>query len=264
MPGLVKVGYSEKDPEGRAIELRNTGTPHPYVVEYEVLIEDPYKVEQQTHRLLLSKREAKEWFRCSPEEAAAAIKQIAGNRIIHETYKYVERARVEALHEKVQVEKAVNTRLEAEELAIRQKYQEQIEKEFPPIPFWVYWIGGLILAAIAVSYFSPKGFDGVAWIEVAFGGWILGAILEGYLERKRKQSAKYLDLENQRAAELEAVRKVVGLCPKCGIQLKFDRAELLLASSRSVATCPNCKAALSPPPAGGTTKFSAKNQKSPP
>jgi hypothetical protein len=35
MPGLVKVGYSRKDPELRAAELNSTGTPHPFVVEYE-------------------------------------------------------------------------------------------------------------------------------------------------------------------------------------------------------------------------------------
>jgi hypothetical protein len=28
MPGLVKVGYSMKDPEERAKELDHTGTPH--------------------------------------------------------------------------------------------------------------------------------------------------------------------------------------------------------------------------------------------
>jgi len=35
MPGLVKVGYSMKDPELRAAELNNTGSPHPYVLETE-------------------------------------------------------------------------------------------------------------------------------------------------------------------------------------------------------------------------------------
>ena len=52
MPGLVKVGHSTKDPELRARELNNTGTPHPYTVEYEMLIEDPFRVEQQTHNAL--------------------------------------------------------------------------------------------------------------------------------------------------------------------------------------------------------------------
>ena len=99
MPGLVKVGYSTKDPELRAGELNHTGSPHPYLVEYELLIDEPYQVEQKTHKLLSTKREAKEWFRCCPEEAVAAIKQIAGNGIITETYKRAERAKAEALHQ---------------------------------------------------------------------------------------------------------------------------------------------------------------------
>lgn len=96
MHGLVKVGFSMNDPEKRAEELNHTGTPHPYVVEYEVLIEEPYKIEQAAHKLLSSKHEGKEWFRCSSEEAVAAIKQVSGPRIITETYKRGEKAKPEA------------------------------------------------------------------------------------------------------------------------------------------------------------------------
>lgn len=71
---LVKVGFSTKAPELRAAELNHTGSPHPYVIEYEMLIENPNESEQKTHQLLFSKRKAKEWFRCSAEEAVAAIK----------------------------------------------------------------------------------------------------------------------------------------------------------------------------------------------
>lgn len=73
MLGMVKVGYSTKDPELRAVELNHTGTPYPYSVEYDLLTEDPYQVEQMAHKLLSDQREGKEWFRCSIEEAKAAI-----------------------------------------------------------------------------------------------------------------------------------------------------------------------------------------------
>lgn len=36
MPGLVKVGYSRRDPELRAKELHHPGSPHPYIVDYEM------------------------------------------------------------------------------------------------------------------------------------------------------------------------------------------------------------------------------------
>jgi len=93
MPGIVKVGHSTKDPELRAEELNHAGSPHPYLVEYEILIEEPYHIEQNVHKSLSSKHEGKEWFRCTPEDAIAAIKQVAGSRVMLETYKGSKRAK---------------------------------------------------------------------------------------------------------------------------------------------------------------------------
>jgi hypothetical protein len=73
LPDLVKVGFSTKDPELRAKGLNHTGSPHPYLVDYESLVEEPYQVEQKTHKVLSEYREGKEWFRCSAEVAIAAI-----------------------------------------------------------------------------------------------------------------------------------------------------------------------------------------------
>lgn len=36
MPGLLKIGYTMKDPRSRAKELEGTGIPTPYEVVYEV------------------------------------------------------------------------------------------------------------------------------------------------------------------------------------------------------------------------------------
>ena len=73
MPGLVKVGFSTKDPVLRASELNHTGAPHPFEVAYDILVEEPRDVEQKVHDALREKREGKEWFRCSVEEAISAI-----------------------------------------------------------------------------------------------------------------------------------------------------------------------------------------------
>lgn len=78
MPGLVKVGFSTKDPASRAVELGHTGTPHPYVVEYDVLVEEPFSIEQRVHSYLNNQREGKEWFRCTSEVAIAAIQSVVG------------------------------------------------------------------------------------------------------------------------------------------------------------------------------------------
>lgn len=216
MPGLVKVGYSTKDPELRAGELNHTGSPHPYLVEYELLIDEPYQVEQRTHSLLSSKREAKEWFRCSPEEAVAAIKQIAGNGAITENYKRAERATAEALHQQKlqerearlkhqQAEQEIENRLLAEESVIRQKYQQQFEEQFPPRPFWNYWLGCSIIALIVIPMmFSKASASGVVMLA-AIAGAILGAFLQGYFEKERNQSSSYISLEKRRDEELAAV-----------------------------------------------------------
>ena len=77
MPDLVKVGYSTKDPDLRAAELSHTGSPLPYVVVYELLIRNPFEIEQKTHALLRDRREGKEWFRCSVESAIKCVREAA-------------------------------------------------------------------------------------------------------------------------------------------------------------------------------------------
>ena len=85
MPGLVKIGFSTKDPQLRARELASTGVPHSFTVEYDALVLSPHAVEQQVHQALAAKREDKEWFKCSPDEAIAAIRYITRDRRIAES-----------------------------------------------------------------------------------------------------------------------------------------------------------------------------------
>lgn len=76
MPGLLKVGYTERDPQDRARELtkeRKTGVPRDYVVAYALQIHDPKALEQRVHQALEKFHENREWFRCSLKDARAAI-----------------------------------------------------------------------------------------------------------------------------------------------------------------------------------------------
>lgn len=77
MPALVKIGYSTKDPVIRARELANTGSPHPYQVIYDALVDNPRLVESQVHEHLSKLREGREWFRCSASAARLAIRACA-------------------------------------------------------------------------------------------------------------------------------------------------------------------------------------------
>lgn len=80
MPGLLKIGFSTKDPLLRAKELANTGTPHTYNVEYDLLLEEPRDVEQQIHRSLSHWHENKEWFRCSVYDAIKEIRNLTNGK----------------------------------------------------------------------------------------------------------------------------------------------------------------------------------------
>jgi hypothetical protein len=84
MPGLVKVGFSLKDPVLRAKELENAGMPYPFHVEHKILIHAARDTEQEIHRQMRQWHEAKEWFRCPVEQAIADITVVAGTRIFFE------------------------------------------------------------------------------------------------------------------------------------------------------------------------------------
>lgn len=77
MPGLVKVGYTDRSPAKRASELGGTGMPTPYSVAYSVRLQDARAIEQQVHRRLAEVRVGKEWFRCSLSTARTAIAIVA-------------------------------------------------------------------------------------------------------------------------------------------------------------------------------------------
>ena len=90
MPGLVKVGFSTKDPLIRAKELGGTGLPHPYKVAYDALIEEPRQVELGVHRELKQHWEAKEFFRVSVDVAVEAVERVLmqqGKSVLHSASK---------------------------------------------------------------------------------------------------------------------------------------------------------------------------------
>ena len=73
MPGLVKVGWSRKDPLSRAKELSGTHVPTDYVVAVRALVANADAVEKRAHRLLANRRRGKEWFECEVVEAITAL-----------------------------------------------------------------------------------------------------------------------------------------------------------------------------------------------
>lgn len=76
MPGILKIGFSTKDPSLRIQELNTTGLPYPFVVEYDALVVGPREVERGVHAQLQAHHEAKEFFRISVNAAASSIRNV--------------------------------------------------------------------------------------------------------------------------------------------------------------------------------------------
>ena len=231
MPDIVKVGFSTKDPELRAAELNHTGSPHPYLVEYELLIDEPRDIEQRVHLELRQKHEAKEWFRCSAEHAVAAIKTIAGSSGMHETYKRLDRVKAEQIlsaeaaaresHRSAQlVAAALEKKMCDQESTVRERWTEKIRTTTPHTAFECWWLVGVILVGfgeiVIAELLFPKANSSVLfWALAIGGGWIAGKNLEQHFDAKFRKSQYHLSLLLQRDTEIAAVRAKTVNCPTC-------------------------------------------------
>lgn len=111
MPGLVKIGKTTRDPDGRAREMQTTGVPTPFeVVEY-VFSPDCGALEREMHEAFKEQRvsEGREFFAVDPHEVTTIlyIKNMAlvsewvdlfspDSRLVYEPY-FVEPAKLKAL-----------------------------------------------------------------------------------------------------------------------------------------------------------------------
>ena len=80
--GLVKVGFATKDPHARASELDSEALPYPHSVAFELLVHGPRRVEAEAHQRLIAWHENREWFRCTVEHAASALREVAMGRTV--------------------------------------------------------------------------------------------------------------------------------------------------------------------------------------
>lgn len=86
MPGMVKIGYTNGDPEGRVKEInRATGIPTDFVVEYAIPCVNGYEVEQLVHEELNDVRvnNRKEFFNINIQEAKHLLDEIGKPYVIH-------------------------------------------------------------------------------------------------------------------------------------------------------------------------------------
>nr|WP_315479687.1 GIY-YIG nuclease family protein [uncultured Rhodoferax sp.] len=84
MPGIVKVGRTERQPEIRSKELQTTGVPQPFRLEHFVFVDDCPTAEQQIHTLLESKglrtSASREFFNATLQEVIEAVELVTCQR----------------------------------------------------------------------------------------------------------------------------------------------------------------------------------------
>ncbi|WP_201496458.1 GIY-YIG nuclease family protein [Rubrivivax sp. A210] len=73
MPGLVKVGFTTRDPAQRASDLDASGIPFKYQVAFALQVSDCRTVERIAHGELKQYKARKEWFKCSAWTAVEAV-----------------------------------------------------------------------------------------------------------------------------------------------------------------------------------------------
>ena len=78
MPGIIKIGFTERDIESRVQELSSsTGVPTPFEIEAYYPTEDPIRDEAKVHQMFAEYRiENKEFFKLTVEDAVSRMSKI--------------------------------------------------------------------------------------------------------------------------------------------------------------------------------------------
>ena len=83
MPGIIKIGWTDKTVEERMKELDRTATPLPFTCYYAKRVDDPTFVESKLHQAFdeFRIRDNREFFRMSPDQAKAALEIASGEDV---------------------------------------------------------------------------------------------------------------------------------------------------------------------------------------
>ncbi len=89
--GLLKVGYSDRDPTARIEELFTTGVPTPFIIEYYGLVEEAREVEAAFHKKAekFRKNKSREFFALTVYDAVRFIHHVLeeqSKKILWEEY----------------------------------------------------------------------------------------------------------------------------------------------------------------------------------
>jgi hypothetical protein len=268
MPGLVKVGFTTKDPKRRARELDHTGNPHRYTVEYDALVPSPRVLEQAVHLHLASVREGKEWFRCDSETATAAIRECAGGTIIHEEFHAVKKTEVARREEeertrKLRVEDARRQRkerkhaLEPYKQAYARKQEEatreilskraSIRPSYDQIKESLCGsiLSSLVIGAVVALFVAISGHDKDSVVVVGIGVGGLALAVQWWL----KTDELTIELRNLQESDRSEIREITSpyrlhsvTCSLCGVTNRVDLDKITDATTD--LHCGECRRSL--------------------
>lgn len=75
MPGVFKIGRSVNGGLARAAAIYTTGVPEPFHIEFEIIVDEPARIESAVHEQLIRYRVShqREFFKCEINEIVATI-----------------------------------------------------------------------------------------------------------------------------------------------------------------------------------------------
>lgn len=237
MHGIVKVGFTLKEPELRAQEMSaHEGLPLKMRVEYYAYIAgSAYEVEQKTHRSLKILSAGKEWFRCDVLKAVMAIQVASTGKLLSEKLHYESPGELKKRNEQERIrvreyERQENTRrvqerqrIESEKLNQDRKVEHEkvmasrlkdINNRYDPLlesimysgEFIQWWAGCGVGMAGLFSTIAPRMTFGALVFFSALIGLLPAFIIKEWLVNRKKESSEYLVCVANRERELAAAR----------------------------------------------------------
>jgi len=132
LPGMVKIGMTEKDPVDRAAQLSTTAIPHPFEVYGYVEVADCKRLEKQMHRKLKSKRisRKREFFKVSPEYALKLLEKTSGKLEILRAKEVQRKLEEDAYNKKRNEQKKIKEKEQRMQMMYYKIYNEELEKTY--------------------------------------------------------------------------------------------------------------------------------------
>ena len=131
MPGLLKIGYTDRNPFSRAREISQaTGVPFNFTVEYQIYVSHPYELEQKLHKLLHDYRvnNNREFFKCDYEKVILTIYEVIDRYKFQMGEEIFHRKNKEELARRVILARERESKIKAELSVIDNKRSENLGK----------------------------------------------------------------------------------------------------------------------------------------